>query len=135
MRPRIEEELALLHTIYNDIQHAEHGGEDWFLLPRYAIPPGWTVGGEPTHELPIAFLVKADYPSAPPYGFLMPQTTTFGGVAPQSTGGAPNSVPFRGEWLLFSWTVDNWAPATSVKGGSNLAAWCRSFVVRLKEGA
>lgn len=135
MRPRIEQELALLREIYSAVDHVEEAGEDWFQLPRYAVPPGWQRGGKNADDLPVAFLIKADYPGAAPYGFLLPKELNFGGAAPKNTGDPPKPVPFPGEWLHFSWSVENWTATDDVTKGSNLVAWCRSFAVRLKDGA
>lgn len=135
MRPRIERELALLHQVYGAVDHLEEAGEDWFRLPRYVVPPGWQLGGKNIDHLPVAFLIKADYPGAAPYGFLLPRGVSFGSAAPKNTGDPPKPVPFPGEWLHFSWSVENWAATDDVNKGSNLVAWCRSFAVRLKEGA
>jgi hypothetical protein len=135
MRPRIDEELTLLREVYADVAHAEEAGEDWFYLPRYAVPAGCCVGDKSVDHLAIAFLVKADYPGAPPYGFLAPKGLNFSGAVPNNVGDPPKPVPFPGEWIHFSWTVENWATTSDVRKGSNLLAWCRSFAVRLKEGA
>jgi hypothetical protein len=134
MRPRIEAELALLRGVYSAVEHAEEGGEDWFRLPTYATPEGWLVDGARAAAVPIAFLVKADYPGAAPYGFLTPTGLTFNGGAPQNTGQPPKPVPFPGNWLHFSWTAEDWRVAGDPRTGSNLVAWCRSFATRLREG-
>ena len=134
MRPCIEAEFALLRGTFGEVQHAEEAGEDWFRLPSYAVPPGWQLDRVPAAAVPIAFLVKADYPTAAPYGFLTPAGFTFNGAPPQNTGGPPKPVPFAGNWLHFSWTAEEWRPATEPGKGSNLVAWCRSFAVRLREG-
>ena len=134
MRARIDEELALLRQVYGEVGHVEQAGEDWFHLPRYAVPVGWRIGGEAVDHLPVAFLIKGDYPGAAPYGFLLPKGVNFGGTLPNNTGDPPKAVPFPGEWLHFSWSVENWAATSDVRKGSNLVAWCRSFAVRLKEG-
>jgi hypothetical protein len=135
MRARIEQELALLRQQYGEVEHAEVAGEDWFKLSRYRMPEGWQIGDSVTTEIPIAFLIKADYPGSPPYGFLAPAGLNFKGTTPGSTGGPPKPPPFEGNWLHFSWSVENWAATSDVTKGSNLMAWCRSFGERLKEGA
>lgn len=134
IRSRIEQELALLREAYGEVEHREEAGEDWFRLPRCSIPPGWRIGESPVDELPIAFLVKADYPGSAPYGFLAPAGLNFKGAAPNNTGAPPKPPPFPGDWIHFSWSVENWAATGDVRKGSNLLAWCRSFTVRLKEG-
>lgn len=135
MRPRIEQELALLRQAYGEVEHVEEAGEDWFKLPRHNMPPGWRIGEKAVKEVRIAFLIKADYPGAAPYGFLAPAALKFNGAAANNTGDPPKQPPFPGDWVHFSWTVENWAATSDVHKGSNLLAWCRSFGVRLKEGA
>lgn len=134
MRLRIEQELALLCEVYSNVEHVEDGGEDWFKVPSYAIPAGWRIGEQTAEKVPVAFLIKADYPGAAPYGFLTPSGLNFDGKAPQNVGGPPKPLPFAGDWLHFSWTVQNWEASTEVHRGSSLVSWCRSFAVRLKEG-
>ncbi|MBP1092139.1 hypothetical protein [Bradyrhizobium diazoefficiens] len=135
MRTRIKDELGLLLRHFSGVEHAEANGEDWFRIPRYVLPDGWQIGGEAVAELPICFLVKGNYPGDAPYGFLAPAGLRFKGAAPTSTGAPPSPPPFSGEWLHFSWSVENWSATADVGKGSNLLAWVRSFMVRLKEGA
>ena len=135
MRPRIAQELTLLRSAYGEVDHVEQGGEDWFRLLHYSVPAGWKVAGQAIDEAPVAFLIKADYPSAAPYGFLMPSGIMFDEQTPGSTGNPPSPVPFGGEWTHFSWSVEDWSARGDPTQGSNLVAWCRSFRVRLLEGA
>ncbi len=135
MRPRIQAELALLREAYGDVGHEEAGGEDWFRLPTYSLPEGWSVNGERRTAVPIVFLIKADYPSNPAYGFLTPAGLTFKGETPQNTADAPGPVPFEGDWMLFSWYCKDWQESSEARQGSNLLSWCRSFATRLSEGA
>jgi len=134
MRLRIEQELALLRERFPDIEHLEHGGEDWFRLPAYAFPPGWGIKDEPISEAPVVFKVVATYPTGEPYGFAAPAGINFRGKPPQNTG-SPIAYPFAGEWQHFSWSPDGWHPTSDVEKGANLLAWVRSFAQRLKEGA
>jgi hypothetical protein len=135
MRPRIEQELALLRRAYPDVEQVEVSGEDWFRLPRYPLPPGWRLDDASVAEIPIVFLIKADYPGSPPYGFLTPLGLNCNGTPPGNTGAAPKQPPFDGDWMHFSWSVETWTPTADVNKGSNLLAWCRSFGARFKEGA
>lgn len=135
MRTRIKDELALLLRHFDAVEHAEANGEDWFRLPRYLLPAGWRIGTTAVDELPICFLVKGNFPGDAPYGFLAPAGLNFNGATPNNTGGPPAAPPFSGEWLHFSWSVDNWAATGEVGKGSNLLAWVRSFMVRFNEGA
>jgi hypothetical protein len=135
MRPRIEQELALLRQYYADIEHLEASGEDWFKIPRYPFPPGWRIGNDPIVTAPVVFKVTAAHPGAEPYAFLTPAGINFNGMSPNSAGPS-NTPPFTGSWHQFSWSPDStWAPTNDVHRGSNLLVWVRSFLQRLKEGA
>ena len=134
MRPRIAQEFTAVKARYPDIVHMEHGGEDWFLLPRYSCPQGWEIDGSPKSTLAIAFRLGAAYPQGEPYGFATAAKITFKGAAPQSAGSSC-PCPFEGDWQQFSWAPDDWTPTDDIHDGSNMLAWVRSFVVRLKEGA
>ena len=136
MRTRIEQELNLLRSVYGAVEHTEAGGEDWFHIPAYGVPEGWLLNSDLVTEMPVVFLIKADYPGGPPYGFLMPANLTFGGNAPNNTGGPPKPVPFPGNWIHFSWQPESgWQPTANPTKGSNLVSWARSFAARLREGA
>lgn len=134
MRTRIKEELALLRQQYGEVEHIEVAGVDWFRLPRYPLPDGWQIGSEPVEEVPIAFPVPSAYPGSPPYGFLTPAGLNFKGATPGNPGSS-NPPPFEGNWMHFSWTVENWTATSDLRKGSNLLTWCRSFGERLREGA
>ena len=134
MRPRIGEELALLRQFYPDVQHAAPATDDWFLLPRYALPPGWRIGEAEVSASALCFSVGGGYPQAAPYAFLLPAGINFRGTAPGNTTTSTNS-PFAGAWLQFSWSAESWFPQSDARKGSNLLVWVRSFADRLKEGA
>lgn len=134
MRARMEQELGLLRECYADIEHKEHGGEDWFRLPRYPFPPGWRIGEAAISEAPVVFRIVAAYPTGEPYGFATPAGINFDGNPPQNTG-SPVNYPFEGSWQHFSWSPDGWQPSADARKGSNLLVWVRSFTHRLKEGA
>ncbi len=135
MRPRIEQELALLRECYPDIQHIEQDGEDWFLIPRFAFPDGWFRGQEAFELAALVFQIKADFPGTTPYGFLIPADLNFRGALPNNACDPPKSPPFAGSWRHLSWSVDEWSANADPRKGSNLLAWCRSFSHRLQEGA
>lgn len=135
MRLRIEQELALLRERYLDIQHIEHDGEDWFLIPFYPLPSGWQSGTSAAEVAPVVFQIKADFPGAPPYGFLIPAELNFRGSSPNNAGNPPKPPPFPGSWRHLSWSGDDWSAKSDPRKGSNLLAWCRSFANRFQEGA
>jgi hypothetical protein len=135
MRPRIQQELALLRQHYGEVEHDEVAGDDWFRVPRYPIPTGWCVGNEPADHVPVAFHVAPGHPGTVPYGFLAPASLNFNGAKPVNTGAPPKAPPFASDWIHFSWSVDNWAPTADVCKGSNLLSWVRGFAARFREGA
>lgn len=134
MRQRIKEELDLLRQYYGEVEHKEHGGEDWFRLPRYQFPSGWRIGDAPICEAPLIFKVVAAYPAAEPYSFFAPAGINFNGASPKNVG-ALVDTPFGGPWQQFSWAPDRtWGPTDDAHKGSNLLTWVRSFAQRLREG-
>lgn len=135
MRLRIEQELALLRQHYGAVEHSEAAGDDWFKLPSYSLPAGWRIGDAAVDHVPVVFFVTAAHPGATPYGFLAPAGLNFNGTAPGNTGAPPKTPPFTGEWLHFSWSVENWAATADISKGSNLLSWARGFAQRFKEGA
>jgi hypothetical protein len=134
MRPRIEQELVLLRQFLPSLQHVEQSTEDWFLLPNFRVPDGWRIGTEEIGETHVCFSINAGYPTATPYGFLMPAGINFRGMAPGNTGSSA-TPPFPTHWQHFSWQPEQWFPNADVNRGSNLLIWVRSFTDRLKEGA
>jgi hypothetical protein len=135
MRPRIEQELALLREHYSEVEHREHGGDDWFRLPSYPFPAGWQLGSASVTSASIVFRIGIAYPSGEPYGFYGPAGLNFSGTAPTNPGSGANP-PFAGSWQHFSWAPDgSWAPTADARRGSNLLTWTRSFGQRLREGA
>lgn len=134
MRPLIKAELARLREVYGEVEHMEVGGEDWFKIVRYPLPDGCWINGEEEASAPFAFVIKADYPGGTPYGFLTPSGLSFSGTAPNNTGAAPESVPFEGEWMLFSWHCEDWPARVEGEQGPDLVRWSRSFWKRLSEG-
>lgn len=133
MRPRIEQELALLRQFYPDLEHITKDSIDWFALPIYAVPAGWRIGEDEIAQCRLCFPINGGYPSAQPYSFLLPAGINFKGASPKNT--TAFNAPFSGSWLQFSWQPETWFPTSDVRKGSNLLVWVRSFIARLKEGA
>lgn len=133
LRSRIEQELALLRQFYPDLAHMEQGNVDWFLLPRYPVPQGWRIHSEEITQVRVCFPIEMGYPTAQPYGFLMPAGINFRNTPPGNSGSATS--PFGGQWHQFSWSPETWFPNADHRKGSNLPAWVRSFTERLREGA
>lgn len=134
MRQRIVEEYSLLVEAHPDAQHAESGGEDWFLVPHFSFPPGWLAGDAPLDKGPIAFKLNAAYPTNAPYGFVAPAGITFKGSPPGSPG-SPVNPPFLGAWQHFSWAPETWLVGPTARQGANILDWIRGINERLREGA
>src|SRR5262249_58054487 len=112
MRLRIEQEFALLREHYRDVEHQEHGGEDWFRLPTYPFPAGWRVVPASVTSAPLVFRVGVAYPSGGPYGFYAPAGINFAGRPPTSPGSRA-TPPFGGSCLHVSAAADGPLGATS----------------------
>ena len=134
MRARLAEEVAHAREFYPDLEHVEHGGVDWFRVPKYRFPSGWRIGENDIDTAPIVFKLVSTYPQSEPYGFAAPTGINFKGQAPGNPGSAV-SPPFDGSWQHFSWAPEGWFPSAKPREGSNLLAWIRSFAQRLAEGA
>lgn len=131
---RIEDELDLLRARYPELEYQEQGR--WVYVPGYCVPrdpPGWN-----RDRTDIAFQLLEAYPGKPPYGFYVPAGILFSGRLPSHyREPAPSQPPFRGDWGLFSWTVDQnvWQPLADVRAGSNLLNWVIGFADRFRERA
>lgn len=134
MRARLAEELAHLRDFFPAVEHMEHGGVDWFRVPKYRFPAGWRLGDKEVDSAPIVFKLVATYPAGEPYGFAAPAGINFRGISPNNPG-SPVSPPYPGDWQHFSWAPEGWNPSANPREGSNLLAWVRSFARRLAEGA
>lgn len=133
MRPRIAEELQLLRETFGKVDHVEADGNDWFRIKRYAFPPGWTKDGLPVELEQVLFNANSSYPTGDPYAFWTPTGLKFNDQVPEA-GEVSNSA-FGGQWLQFSWAPDGtWRAGSTVKSGSNLTDWAKSFAKRLAEG-
>jgi hypothetical protein len=133
MRLRIQEELALLHRFFPDVEHLELNGEDWFRIPNYHFPPGWKDGDKNVDSGPVIFKLQPTYPTAEPYGFSISSGITYEGTRPNNI--CQNQSPFAGSWQQFSWQPEGtWNPNNQTDCGSNLLSWVRSFRLRLAEG-
>jgi len=134
MRPRIADELELLRETFGQVDHVEVGGCDWFRIRQYAFPSGWAKDGKPIDQLELLLNANAGYPTADPYAFWTPVEISFNGQPPNNTTEVDNAA-FEGKWLQFSWAPDGtWQPGSTVRSGSNLTDWARSFEKRLAKG-
>lgn len=122
-------ELALLRQVWPALTHQPAG--DWVLIPDYPLPEGWSG----TNTVAIAFQIPAA-PGQPPYGIYTDRALTFDGQPPANYTypAAAGTVPFPGDWALFSWAPEEWAWAENPADGANLVHFATSFADRLAEG-
>jgi hypothetical protein len=123
---RIAEELALLRTIYPDLEH--HSDGDWVRIPAY--PLDGALWGLTSCEV----VFKIPIPGQPPYAFWVRPGLSVRGGPPQNYT-FPVETPFGAGWGQFSWAPETWEPGASVARGANMMRWAESFAVRLAEGA
>lgn len=129
MSERIQNELALLRTVFDSLEYRPEG--HWVRLGAYAVPAGiWALS-----TIEVAFQIPAGLPGEAPYGFYVRPNLTL------AAGGSPNNytypapTAFGGDWGKFSWILDPWAPQAEIAAGSNMLDFALSFHSRLKEGA
>lgn len=125
---RIEAERALLRLHFSTVEYKEAGGLHWFRVEKLMTPDRWS-----PDAISVAFSVTQGFPGAEPYGFYVPADLTFNGQPP-SDHKAPHQPPFDGSWRFLSWNPVDWRAAADINSGSNLWAWVRSFLHRLREG-
>lgn len=129
MNERIQQELALLRSVFPDLEWRED--VLWVRIPVYAVPPGpWK-----QESVEIAFRLPAGLPGEAPYAFLVrpglqPATNT---EIDRYTYPAP-TPSFGDDWGQFSWAPEAWTPHAELTRGSNMLNFARSFADRLREG-
>ena len=128
MNERIEQELALLRTVYPDLEW--HPESLWVRIPSYPLPDGvWQRSG-----IELAFQLPQNLPGQQPYGFWVRPGLQL------ANGGVPNnytypvSTPLGEEWGQFSWSLASWQPQADITAGSNMLNFVRSIANRLREG-
>ena len=128
MNERIEQELALLRTVYPDLEW--HPDSLWVRIPSYALPEGvWK-----QKAVELAFQMPANLPGQQPYGFwVRPGLELADGRAPNNY--TPSvTIPLGDGWGQFSWSPMVWQPQAEVTAGSNMLNFVRSIAERLREG-
>ena len=129
MNERIEQELALLRTVYPDLEW--YPDTFWVRFPSYALPNGvWKQS-----EIELAFQMPQNLPGQQPYGFwVRPSLELADGRAPNNYT-FPASIPLGADWGQFSWSPMVWQPQAEITVGSNMLNFVRSIADRLREGA
>jgi hypothetical protein len=132
MTERIGKELALLRTVFPDIEFLEVEG-GWFRIPRYTVQ----FGGWAQEVVAVAFQVPGAYPGNAPYAFWVSPPLRLAGsnAPPVNNYQEPSPTPFPGTWAKFSWSHDNsWRPGPEPADGSNLLNFALSFRDRFRQG-
>ena len=125
----VTDELALLRTIWPELQFIEDG--NWVLRPGYTIPEGWD-----RQKADIAIRIPAQLPGEQPYAFWVR-----GGLALSNGGqvGAyacpSEAVPFAPAepWGKFSWAPEVWAPGAKPGEGTGMIHFAISIRQRLED--
>ena len=127
MDERLEEELTLLRGRWPDLDYDEDGR--WVLLPDYSMP-----GPIEQDEAVVCFQVHRRHPQQAPYAFWVRKPIELTSGQPFDNVKDGSDPPFEGDWLQFSWRLENWKPGPTPKEGTNLVNWAHSFHNRLKDG-
>jgi hypothetical protein len=132
MTERLKQELALLRTVFPDIEfhEAENG---WFRIPRFQV----LGGGWKQTEVVVCFQVPGGYPGDAPYAFWVspPLRQASNDAPPVNNYQEPSPTPFPGTWGKFSWTHEaGWKPGADPATGSNFLQFVRTFRDRFREG-
>ena len=127
---RLAGELALLRSVFADLEVRDDGGRTWVRLPSYAVPPGWS-----TTKVEIVFCFP-DEVGQPPYGFHVRPPLTLAGGATAGSYAPTAATPWGSDFAFFSWSPeDPWTPRTDVRAGPNLLNFALSFTSRLAEAS
>jgi Prokaryotic E2 family E len=124
---RIEQELALLRTVYPGLEWRPD--TFWARIPAYPVPSGmWE-----SSVAEVAFRIPPTVGEQPYAFFVRPGLTAVDG-RPITNYTYPASNCFGDGWGQFSWAPEVWAPHVEITRGSNMLNFVRSFADRLREG-
>lgn len=128
MNERVEQELALLKTVYPALEW--HPESFWVRIPSYPLPNGaWD-----RSEIELAFQMPQNLPGQQPYGFwVRPGLGLAKGGTPTNYV-HPVATPLGEGWGQFSWSPISWQPKAEITAGSNMLNFARSIADRLREG-
>lgn len=128
MNERIEQELALLRTVYPDLEW--HPDSLWVRIPSYVLPIGiWKLT-----EVELAFQMPANLPGQQPYGFWVRPGLELADGRPPNDYTPGVSTALGNGWGQFSWSPETWQPQAEITTGSNMLNFVRSIADRLREG-
>src|SRR5262249_56161241 len=129
MTERLKQELALLRTVFPDIEfHEVENG--WFRIPRFQV----LCGGWKQTEVAVCFQVPGGYPGDAPYAFWVspPLRQASNDAAPANNYQEQSPTPFPGTWGKFSWSHEAGCnPAAAPAPGPNSLDSALPFPARL----
>jgi hypothetical protein len=125
MEARVEQELALLKTVYPGVVvHRDPSGQHWVELPNFPLPPGWSKAAAA-----VMFRLPPGYPENRPDCFYADEDLRLAnGTMPTNTG-QPADRPLGRSWLWFSWHVQRWVP-----GKDDLCKYAGVIAQRFEKG-
>lgn len=124
---RIEQELALLRTVYPDLEWRPDAF--WVRIPTYQVPGGLWVQS----DLEVASRIPPTV-GEQPYAFSVRPGLTAADGRQITNYTYPSSNCFGDGWGQFSWAPEVWEPHVEITRGSNMLNFVRSFAERLREG-
>jgi hypothetical protein len=102
----LEQQFEVLRTTHGNSElHRLPDGSHLILVPKWALPPGWSKS-----VVDVRFVAPVGYPMARPDCFWADADLRLAnGNVPQATGN--NALPHvAGQFLWFSWHVASWNP-------------------------
>lgn len=130
MSEHVARQLELLRSSLPELEYLE--ADHWVRLESRSVAAGWSAG-----SVDVAFRIPVEAATAP-YGFYVsPPITLANGSAPGNYTHPipPGTVPFAGEWGLFSWSPTNWRPHQDPAKGDNMLNFARSISDRFLEAS
>jgi len=128
MNERIEQELAILKTVYPDLEW--YPESFWVRIPSYSLPDGvWKQS-----EIELAFQMPQSLPGQQPYGFWVRPGLELANAGVPNNYTFPVTTSLGDGWGQFSWSLMSWQPQANITAGSNMLNFVRSFADRLREG-
>lgn len=130
MSEHVAKQLELLRSSFPELVYLE--ADHWVRLESLAVPVGWSA-----EFVDVAFRIPGEAAAAP-YGFYVDPPITLANGSPPSNYThpiPPGTVPFPGDWALFSWSPTNWRPHHDPAKGDNMLNFARSISDRLVEAS
>jgi hypothetical protein len=127
---RKADELALLRSVFGDLEVRDDGERTWVRLPSYKLPAGWSA-----NSVEVAFCFPLEV-GQPPYAFCVRPALTLVNGTPIGNYTTTATTPWGGDFAQFSWSPQEpWLPRTDVRAGANMLNFALSFASRLAEAS